>query len=304
MIQHTTDSTTTTDTNAFLMAVRRVIAGRVEELAASMGLARSVESFLPGKMLRTRLAARLVTWKAVPINKASAVRACASVEMVHTASLLHDDVIDHGNLRRGRSTLWRLTGPSAAVLVGDMLICDAMSVLLDIDGGRYGGPFTKKIREVCAAEAEQELSLRGRKLDEPTCLRIARGKTGSLFAFVAAVCGCFDGELAPALEEAGYHIGTAYQLADDLVDVVGSEEITGKTLGTDSDRRKFTLPETGEDGQRRTREHIYAYCNAALECLNKWPLAHGAVEEFLVSDLYPVLAPYVDLSGMKAGVLS
>jgi octaprenyl-diphosphate synthase len=271
---------------------RRVLGRRVEALATFMGGKVPVSQLMPGKMLRTKLAARLVSNGSLPVDLRTLERACAATEMVHTASLCHDDVIDKSIVRRGRPTLWRATTRSGAVLVGDLLLCDAMELLLDTDGGRYVGAFVKKLKEVCLAEAEQELALRGRQLDEQTCLRLARGKTGPLFAFVGQVCGGDDEELSAAIEEAGYRIGTAYQLGDDLLDVVGEERVAAKTLGTDQRRGKLTLPQLSAQGPVRTREQIDRLCRCSIDCVSGWPGVRTGIEEFWDCDLQPILDGY------------
>ena len=222
-------------------------------------------ALLPGKMLRTALAARLSEHASRPLNIETLVRSCAAVELVHTASLLHDDVIDRGLIRRGVKTFWKAVTPSVAVLTGDLLLCVALDIIQKTEKGRYSELFSDKIREVCRAEIEQELVFRGKELDESICLRLAREKTGPLFAIAGKVCGGENQELSSALEESGYLVGTAYQLADDLLDIVGNENICGKTLGTDIERGKFTLPHI-LDAPQRIIDEISDLCNSALEC--------------------------------------
>ena len=161
-----------------------------------------------------------------------------------------------------------------------------MDLLVAIDDGRRLAQFIDKVRQVVVAEAQQELLWRGSELDEATCLRLARGKTGPLFAFVAQVCGRSDQPLSGALAEAGYRIGTAYQLADDLLDEVGRESQTGKTLGTDRKRGKYTLAQS--DG-RTARARLQEMCDSAAEAVASYPQARAAVEAFLNDDLLPVL---------------
>ena len=279
---------------------RRVIGRRMEAVAASIGGRVSASQLMPGKMLRTKLAARLVSNDNLPVDPRTLERACAAIEMVHTASLCHDDVVDNSMVRRGRATLWRATTRSGAVLVGDLLLCEAMDLLMNTDGGRYVHSFVRKVKEVCLAEAEQELVLRGRRLEEQTCLRLARGKTGPLFAFVGQVCGGDDEELSAAIEEAGYRIGTAYQLGDDLLDVVGEERVAAKTLGTDQRRRKLTLPQLSAQGPVRTREQIDRLCRCSVDCVSGWPGVRTGIEEFWGCDLQPILDGYGISSDVRA----
>jgi geranylgeranyl pyrophosphate synthase len=115
---------------------------------------------------------------------------------------------------------------------------------------------------------------------------LARAKTGALFAFLGRVCGGEEEALCSALEEAGYRVGTAYQLADDLLDVFGSEEVAAKTLGTDAGRCKFTLASATDEAV--VRGHITRLCASALERLDPWPGARSGLERFFTADLRPV----------------
>ena len=273
---------------------RRLLTGCIGKLTSSFGgLARQTcggperaEMLSPGKMLRTRMAAHLACGAGrarLPALEA----ACAATELVHTASLCHDDIIDQATVRRGKPALWRLDGATAAVLFGDMLLCEAFALVASTGESRHVQAFAARVREVCEAEAEQEMLL-GRQLDEATYLRLARGMTGPLFAFPASVCGGEDEALSAALDEAGYRIGAAYQVADDLLDVAGSEASAGKTLGTDACRRKFTLANSSADGREVARRKVIELCGSALEVLAPWPGAQKALSDFYASDLQPV----------------
>jgi geranylgeranyl pyrophosphate synthase len=145
--------------------------------------------------------------------------------------------------------------------------------------------FLAKLKEVITAEAKGELMLRGTILDEPTCLEMARGKTGPLLAFVAGACEPNDQALSAALGESGYLIGTAYQLADDLLDCVGDENSVGKTLGTDQQRGKFTLARNQED---TLLSEVQRLCESAVGGLAQWPEAQRAIERYLHEDIQPL----------------
>jgi len=279
----------------FVQDVRRTVEGKIARAMSFTGDALSSELLEPGKMLRARLAARLLD--ASLVDESILQAACTATELVHTASLCHDDVVDNSLIRRSLPTLWRSAGASGAILVGDLLLCEAIDVLTDSGDGRLLSPFIRKIAEVVQAEAEQELRWRGNEVDAETCLRLARGKTGPLFAFVASVCGGGDGKLAGALEEAGYCTGAAYQLSDDLLDVLGTESDAGKTLGTDLARGKHTLPQVGVCGQDVARDNIARLCSAALACLDDYPAMRDALAEYLLKDLQAVWdqCPGVDM---------
>lgn len=276
--------------DAFVDSVRETIRTRAANIACLIERPEGIEQMLSsGKMLRTRLAGRFIEAGSASTDVPGLFSACTATELLHVASLCHDDVIDNARIRRGQSTLWVITGPSAAVLIGDMLLCEGMKLLLEASGGRYIESFVAKAKEILDAEIEQELFRRDRKPNEKTYLRLARGKTGPLFAFVASICGGDDEALSGALEEAGYRIGTAYQLSDDLLDILGTEEIAGKTLGTDSLRGKFTLPQTDEEGGRTTRQRVGELLRSGLKCLKNYPRAHEGLVRFLSRDLQPIL---------------
>jgi geranylgeranyl pyrophosphate synthase len=239
-----------------------------------------------GKMLRTALAKSVVGSDAARWPP-GIVHACAATELVHSASLVHDDVIDGASVRRGMPSLWKSLSTNAAILVGDILLCEAQRILLEARNGRLTGAFMDKVREVCWAEAEQELFARGKRYEVDECVRIARSKTGALFAFIGHACGGDDLSLAAALEEAGYRIGTAYQLADDLADETATEEAAGKTLGTDRLRKKFTLAHGDLLSGGRLRERVAGLCGSACGLLAGWPGVLDGVEGFLSGIFYP-----------------
>jgi heptaprenyl diphosphate synthase len=242
-----------------------------------------------GKMLRTRFASCALEdsdgkW---PVGLE---HACAAVELIHTASLFHDDVVDGATLRRGKPALWKVFSQNGAILIGDILFCEALSRLSRSPGSRFVGALLGKGREVCIAEAEQEIRLRGSVCDFATCLRIARGKTGPLFAFTGLACGDGNQAFSEAMEEAGYRIGTAYQLADDLIDESGDEIAAGKTLGTDRLRRKYTLAQEGLAPSGRIEQEIFTLCESSLRLLLRWPAAQAGLQTLIGQALHSSLA--------------
>jgi len=242
-------------------------------------------------MLRTGFASKLIGEQ--PSGRPAGIEyACAAVELIHTASLFHDDVIDGASLRRGKPSLWRSLTPNSAILLGDIVLCEALDLLACSETKDFIPQLLSKVREVCMAEIEQELILRGLKCDNTTCLRIARSKTGPLFAFNGLVCSGHDHDLAEALQEAGYRVGTAYQLADDLIDENGDAAVTGKTLGTDRLRSKFTIAHDKKDNGKRIAGHILQLCTSSLDLLNRWPDKKAGLRSFLDEILYPsIMSP-------------
>jgi geranylgeranyl pyrophosphate synthase len=242
-----------------------------------------------GKMLRTHLVQRLCDANGRDVDMDALAYACAAVELVHVATLFHDDVIDVAEVRRGEPALWRQASASTSILVGDLFLCRAINFLSLKGNVKLIGLFIEKMHETCAAEIRQELMLRGKTLPEKDCLQIARGKTGPLFAFCAALCSRGDRRLEAALEEAGYLIGTAYQLADDLIDEKGDCTKCGKTLGTDRLRKKYTLACINSGREGHVKGLIDSLCASAADLLAPWPLMHSGLQMYLEHDLYPVI---------------
>ena len=283
--------------NEFISLVRDLILTRVEnEKFSHYTGAQDLTSFMVGKMLRTRMASQLIT-EGAPVSVYVVTHACAAVELVHTASLFHDDVIDSGQVRRGKPTLWKATSTPRAILLGDVLFCEAIDLLLNVPG-HYLHSFVEKIQEVCLTETEQEIISRGEKLSIEACLDIARGKTGPLFAFASYVCGGEDSALSAALEEAGYLLGTAYQLADDIIDVVGDENMYGKSLRNDERQGKYTIAQSLDINYNKIYNLIDDHCLSAVQCLDGWPGMQNALRQFVEDDFRGVFSP-VGLSADK-----
>ncbi len=240
-----------------------------------------------GKRLRARLALRVAP--VADERPEIALAVAAAVEMVHAASLLHDDVIDGGRLRRGAPAFWVAHGVQGAILVGDLLMCAAYDLLRRAAPVEVLHALVEHTREVCSAEVEQELVLRGRPITWAAAERAARLKTGALFAFAAYGAAGARGPLADALREAGYHAGTAYQLSDDLLDQHGDSREAGKTLGRDAARRKHTAAALADGDPMPVLRRLDELREAADRRLADWPEALEAWRVFWMLDLQPAL---------------
>jgi geranylgeranyl pyrophosphate synthase len=221
-----------------------------------------------GKMLRAQLT--LTVGAATGAPEQDLIHAAAAVEIIHAASLLHDDVIDGGLLRRGAPTFWKKHGINGAILLGDLLVLKAMQLLSE----RSRPDLLKELIDlstlVCISEVEQELVLRGAPGTWEDCEQIARRKTGSLFAFAAYAAGTNPTE-STALREAGFLIGTAYQLVDDILDASDNEEISGKTLGKDAERGKTTALTALKHAPADPHAYIKTLCNRSANLLKEHP---------------------------------
>lgn len=197
-----------------------------------------------GKRIRPALVF-LSGWQADGTVLPDLVRVAAVVELVHLATLVHDDIMDEADLRRGRRTASREYGPEAAVLLGDALFSHALHLAAHFPTTAVCRAVADSTRKVCAGEIIQTLRRRTANVTRADYQRVIDLKTAELFRVSCAL----GSELArlPAgfvkgAASYGRHLGIAYQIYDDLADFFGHERKIGKTLGTDLVSGKLTLP--------------------------------------------------------------
>lgn len=169
----------------------------------------------------------------------------AVVEFIHTATLLHDDVVDGSDLRRGRNTANAQFGNAAAVLVGDFLYSRAFQMMLSVDSMRVMRVLADATNTIAEGEVLQLMNCHDPEVDEARYLEVIRRKTAKLFE-AAARLGAVLADAPPAVEtglaEYGMRLGTAFQLVDDVLDYSGDAAAIGKSLGDDLAEGKPTLP--------------------------------------------------------------
>jgi octaprenyl-diphosphate synthase len=207
-------------------------------------LSLSVRKVLSGRGKRLRPAVTLLAAEAAGGAGDRAVTFAAVVEIVHTASLIHDDVVDGALSRRGRRSAKADWGNKVSVLLGDYLIARAFTILSHEDRDRLAPALAEVARRMCDGQI-QELRLSGRVISEAQYLDIVRAKTGALFGLCGKAGVVTAGgapEMAEALQRYGEEFGFAFQIADDILDLVGSNGRSGKPQGRDLAERKTTLP--------------------------------------------------------------
>jgi octaprenyl-diphosphate synthase len=173
------------------------------------------------------------------------VRAAGVVEMVHLATLVHDDIMDRAEIRRNRRTAARQFGSDAAVLLGDALFSQALHVASLFPTTEVCRLVSESTRKVCSGEIMQTLRRRDFTISLDEYRRMIDLKTAELFrvsCYLGALLSGYNQAFSLAADRFGHHLGIAYQIYDDLVDFLGEEQKIGKTLGTDLASGKLTLP--------------------------------------------------------------
>ena len=167
------------------------------------------------------------------------------VELIHAATLVHDDVLDHADKRRGQPTSNARWGNSLAVLLGDTLFAHALRLATDFEDNHMSRRLADAASEVCLGEMVQTRHRFNLQLSVADYFKILERKTGALFAVATELGAFLNGASTEAqlnMRQFGMLLGTAYQIYDDCLDIAGDEGKVGKTLGSDLRRGKLTLP--------------------------------------------------------------
>jgi len=237
-----------------LAQVARLIQPHLEEVEAR--IAQQAAAFDPalegyvvyalgsrGKRLRPLLA--LLAGGATGQINSNHVDLAVIVELIHIATLVHDDVMDEAERRRAQPTANARWGNSLSVLLGDCLFAHALTLSTNFENADISRAIARTAATVCSGEMIQTQRQFDLTLTVQDYLRIVEMKTGSLFsaaAELAAIISEADPNVIETFKNFGFQIGTAYQIYDDCLDLAGTESATGKTLGTDLRKGKFTLP--------------------------------------------------------------
>jgi len=215
-------------------------------LSSNVVLIRQVaEYIIGGGGKRLRPALLLLTAGACGYQGIDHYKLAAVIEMIHTATLLHDDVVDESQLRRGHATANAAFGNAASVLVGDFLYSRAFQLMVGVDRMRVLAILADATNVIAEGEVLQLMNAGNAALDEAAYFDVIERKTAKLFeaaAQLGAVLGGAEPNREDALRRYGMHLGTAFQIMDDVLDYTGDAALIGKNLGDDLGEGKMTLP--------------------------------------------------------------
>jgi octaprenyl-diphosphate synthase len=239
-----------------MQRVNRVI---TENLASNVVLINQLSQHIiysGGKRLRPILV--LLSAKACGYSGDDDALLAAVVEFIHTATLLHDDVVDDSEMRRGQQTASNIWGNEAAVLVGDYLYSRAFQIMVRAQSMRIMDLLANATNTIAQGEVLQLLNINDPDTSEEKYHQVIYGKTACLFEAatqIGAILGNADSKIEQGLSEYGKHLGTAFQLVDDALDYSANSEELGKNVGDDLAEGKPTLPliyamQQGNDEQR------------------------------------------------------
>ena len=241
---------TKSDTSASLSLIaedmRQVDLVITHRLTSGVPLVGNISQYIMtagGKRLRPALL--LLCCGALGYTEAQRFNMAAVVEFIHTATLLHDDVVDESEMRRGNSTANAKFGNPASVLVGDFLYSRAFQMMVDSQSMRIMQVLADATNIIAEGEVMQLMNMHNASLDEAGYLQVIRSKTAKLFeasARVGAILANADETMEAACAEYGQALGTAFQVIDDVLDYAGDTSIMGKNLGDDLREGKTTLP--------------------------------------------------------------
>ncbi|MGO4776011.1 polyprenyl synthetase family protein, partial [Lysobacter sp. 2RAB21] len=215
-------------------------------LASDVVLINQVAEYIVGaggKRLRPMLL--LLAAGALSHRGPDAHQLAAVVEFIHTATLLHDDVVDESDLRRGRRTANAVWGNAASVLVGDFLYSRSFQLMVELDRLEVMKILADTTNQIAEGEVLQLLHVRNPDTDEAAYLRVIERKTAVLFAAatrLGAVLAGADAQVQQRLHDYGLALGYAFQIADDVLDYASDAQTLGKNLGDDLAEGKATLP--------------------------------------------------------------
>lgn len=275
---------------------------RMQELVAHVSRYR-------GKRLRS--AQVLLVGKGFGNLTPAHLRVAAIIEMIHTATLVHDDILDEATVRRRLPSVNTRWDTNTAVLLGDYIYAKAFSLSTRLDNQLASRVLSEVTKVVCQGEIEQIAHRYDFALSQERYLEMIGAKTAALYASACELGAAYAGAPEPAvaaMHRFGWKLGLAFQIVDDCLDLEGSEEIVGKSLGTDVNEGKLTLPvlvtlEAADAAGRRRIEEIYrspSVSDRVGTLLREFPIHAGIEASLRRADAF-IREALADLEKMPAG---
>ncbi|MFV8572607.1 octaprenyl diphosphate synthase [Marinobacter sp. SBS5] len=238
----------------------------IQRLASDVPMVEKIAQYIiesGGKRLRPLLV--LLASQAAGYTKDDHLKLAAVIEFLHTATLLHDDVVDTSDMRRGRSTANAKWGNAPSVLVGDFLYARAFEMMVELQSLPIMNVLSRATAVIAEGEVMQLMNVKNPDLTEDQYMVVIHNKTAMLFeasSHTGALLAGASAEQEAALKDYGKHLGLAFQLVDDVLDYQGDAETMGKNVGDDLAEGKTTLPlihamaNSGEDERQLIRQAI------------------------------------------------
>jgi octaprenyl-diphosphate synthase len=216
-----------------------------DSLDSNVVLIRQIAEYIigsGGKRLRPMLV--VLAARACGYKGSNHITAAAIIEFIHTATLLHDDVVDESDLRRGQESAHSVWGNAASVLVGDFLYSRSFQMMVTVDSMRVMEVLSDATNTIAEGEVEQLLNMHDPEVSEESYFNVIEKKTAKLFEAACQLGAVLAGkpELEDALAIFGSELGAAFQVADDVLDYMGDADTLGKNIGDDLAEGKPTLP--------------------------------------------------------------
>ena len=218
----------------------------INRLESEVALINQVSSYIinaGGKRIRPLLV--ILMSKALGYQGINHHVMAAVIELIHTATLIHDDIVDESEVRRGTETPNQVWGNAASVLVGDFIYSRAFEIMVEPNSMEIMKVLSKATNAIAEGEVLQLLNIGNKELKEADYLKVIEKKTACLFQAatqIAAIISDSDSSIQNQMKSFGLHLGNAFQIVDDVLDYQSDEELLGKRIGNDLSEGKMTLP--------------------------------------------------------------
>jgi octaprenyl-diphosphate synthase len=218
----------------------------INRLESEVALINQVSSYIinaGGKRIRPLLV--ILMSKALGYQGINHHVMAAVIELIHTATLIHDDIVDESEVRRGTETPNQVWGNAASVLVGDFIYSRAFEIMVEPNSMEIMKVLSKATNAIAEGEVLQLLNIGNKELKEADYLKVIEKKTACLFQAatqIAAIISDSDSSIQNQMKSFGLHLGNAFQIVDDVLDYQSDEELLGKRIGDDLSEGKMTLP--------------------------------------------------------------